>query len=143
MKVSLDSLDEEIKKALEDYNVEVVRATNESIKETAKEAVKTLKKGGPYKNRTGKYAKDWSAGQREKTKSVIEVQGYTVYNKENYQLTHLLEYGHQKHHHENSPWQKEYEQGFAAHHKQIPPKSAAAGIGEPSVPAAAVICNLF
>ena len=58
MKVSLDSLDEEIKKALEDYNVEVVRVTNESIKEAAKEAAKTLKNGGPYKNRTGAYAKD-------------------------------------------------------------------------------------
>ena len=57
MKVSLDSLDEEIKKALEDYNVEVVRVTNESIKEAAKEAAKTLKNGGPYKNRTGAYAK--------------------------------------------------------------------------------------
>lgn len=95
MKVSLDSLDEEIKKALEDYNVEVVRVTNESIKETAKEAAKMLKNGGPYKNRTGAYAKDWTAGQREKTKSVIQVQGYTVYNKDHSQLTHLLEYGHQ------------------------------------------------
>lgn len=93
MKVSLDSLDEEIKKALEDYNVEVVRVTNESIKETAKEAAKMLKNGGPYKNRTGAYAKDWTARQREKTKSVI--QGYTVYNKDHFQLTHLLEYGHQ------------------------------------------------
>lgn len=92
MKVSLDSLDEEIKKALEDYNVEVVRVTNESIKETAKEAAKMLKNGGPYKNRTGAYAKDWTAG---KTKSVIQVQGYTVYNKNHFQLTHLLEHGHQ------------------------------------------------
>lgn len=95
MKVSLDSLDEEIKKALEDYNVEVVRVTNESIKETAKEAAKMLKNGGPYKNRTRAYAKDWTAGQREKTKSVIQVQGYTVYNKNHFQLTHLLEHGHQ------------------------------------------------
>ena len=44
MKVSLDSLDEEIKKELENFNVEVVRATNESIKEAAREAAKTLKK---------------------------------------------------------------------------------------------------
>lgn len=95
MKVSLDSLDEEIKKALEDYNVEVVRVTNESIKETAKEAAKILKNGGSYKNRTGAYAKDWTARQREKTKSVIQVQGYTVYNKNHFQLTHLLEHGHQ------------------------------------------------
>lgn len=95
MKVSLDSLDEEIKKALEDYNVEVVRVTNESIKETAKEAAKMLKNGGPYKNRTGAYAKDWTAGQCKKTKSVKQVQGYTVYNKNHFQLTHLLEHGHQ------------------------------------------------
>ena len=95
MKVSLDSLDEEIKKALEDYNVEAVRVTNESIKEAAKEAAKTLKNGGPYKNRTGAYAKDWTAGQREKKKSVAQIQGYTVYNKDHSQLTHLLEYGHQ------------------------------------------------
>ena len=95
MKVSLDNLDEEIKKELENFNVEVVRATNESIKEAAREATRTLKKGGPYKNRTGKYARDWTTGQREKNKSVIEVQGYTVYNKKNYQLTHLLEHGHQ------------------------------------------------
>jgi hypothetical protein len=95
LKVSLDSLDEEIKKELENFNVEVVRATNESIKEAAREATRTLKKGGPYKNRTGKYARDWTTGQREKNKSVIEVQGYTVYNKKNYQLTHLLEHGHQ------------------------------------------------
>ncbi len=31
----------------------------------------------------------------EKTKSVIQVQGYTVYNKNHFQLTHLLEHGHQ------------------------------------------------
>jgi hypothetical protein len=95
LKVSLDNLDEVIKKELENYNVEVVRITNESIKEAAKEAAKTLKNGGPYKNRTGAYAKDWTAGQREKTKSVVQIQGYTVYNKDHFQLTHLLEYGHQ------------------------------------------------
>ena len=95
MKVSLDSLDEEIKKELENFNAAVINAANDSFQETAKDAAEMLKKGGPYKNRTGKYARDWTTGQREKSKSVIEVQGYTVYNKENYQLTHLLEHGHQ------------------------------------------------
>ena len=65
MKVSLDNLDEEIKKALEDYKVEVVRATNESIKEAAKEAVKTLKNGGLYQNKiSNKSARLYSLQQR-------------------------------------------------------------------------------
>ena len=95
MKVSLDSLDEEIKKELENFNAEVINAANDSFQETAKEAAEMLKKGGPYQERTGAYAKDWTAGQREKKKSVVQIQGYTVYNKDHFQLTHLLEYGHQ------------------------------------------------
>lgn len=96
MKVSLDSLDEEIKKALEDYNVEVVRVTNESIKEAAKEAAEMLKKGGPYQERTGAYTKDWAVDKRGSRTSVVTgLNGYSVYNKKHYQLTHLLEYGHQ------------------------------------------------
>ena len=48
MKVSLDSLDEEIKKELENFNAEVINAANDSFQETAKEAAEMLKKGGPY-----------------------------------------------------------------------------------------------
>ena len=95
MNVTINNLDEAIKAELENYNVEVVKATNESIREAAKEATKILKNGGPYQARTGAYQKDWVAKQRERTNSVVTVGGYTVYNKEHYQLTHLLEYGHQ------------------------------------------------
>lgn len=95
MKITIDSLDEEIKRQLEDFNVQAIEAANKSIKEAANEAVKMLREGGPYQNRKGAYAKDWTAGQRNKTKSVVEINGYTVYNKEHYQLTHLLEHGHQ------------------------------------------------
>lgn len=95
MNVKIENLDEEIKKQLEEYNLNVVQATNESIQETAKEAVKTLKQGGPYQKRTGKYAKSWAIKQKDRSKSVIKVGGYTVYNKEHHQLTHLLEFGHQ------------------------------------------------
>lgn len=95
MNVTINYLDEAIKAELENYNVEVVKATNESIREAAKEATKILKNGGPYQARTGAYQKDWVAKQRERTNSVVTVGGYTVYNKEHYQLTHLLEYGHQ------------------------------------------------
>ena len=95
MNVTINNLDEAIKAELENYNVEVVKATNESIREAAKEATKILKSGGPYQERTGAYEKDWTAKQRERASSVVEVDGYTVFNKKHYQLTHLLEYGHQ------------------------------------------------
>ncbi len=95
MNVTINNLDEAIKAELENYNVEVVKATNESIQEAAKEATKLLKNGGPYEKRTGAYAKNWAAKQRERKSSVVEVGGYTVYNKKHYQLTHLLEHGHQ------------------------------------------------
>lgn len=88
MKVSLDSLDEEIKKELENFNAEVINAANDSFQETAKEAAEMLKKGGPYQERTGAYTKDWAVDKPG-------LNGYSVYNKKHYQLTHLLENGHQ------------------------------------------------
>lgn len=96
MKVSLDNLDEEIKKELESFNAEVINAANESFQETAKEAAAMLKKGGPYQERTGTYTKDWAVDKRGSRTSVVTgLNGYSVYNKKHYQLTHLLEYGHQ------------------------------------------------
>ena len=84
MKVSLDSLDEEIKKELENFNAEVINAAE------------MLKKGGPYQERTGAYTKDWAVDKRGSRTSVVTgLNGYSVYNKKHYQLTHLLENGHQ------------------------------------------------
>lgn len=57
LNVTINNLDEAIKAELENYNVEVVKATNESIREAAKEATKILKNGGPYQARTGAYEK--------------------------------------------------------------------------------------
>lgn len=97
MKVSIDGLGEEIKKQLEDWhNKELKSAVNKGLEETAKEAADELKKGGAYKERTGKYTKDWTYRKRNSRKAVITgLNGYSVYNKKNYQLTHLLEKGHQ------------------------------------------------
>lgn len=92
MKVSLDSLDEEIKKELKNFNAEVINAANDSFQETAKEAAEMLKKGGPYQERTGAYTKDWAVGKRGSRTSVVT---RLIYNKKHYQLTHLLENGHQ------------------------------------------------
>ena len=55
-----------------------------------------MKQGGPYTERTGKYTKDWTHDVRGSRASAITgLNGYSVYNKKHYQLTHLLEKGHQ------------------------------------------------
>ena len=97
MKTDIDGLDEAIKEQLEDWsNGELKRAVNESLEETAAAAAKSLRQGGPYKERTGKYTKDWTYDQRTRRASVITgLNGYSVYNKKHYMLTHLLEKGHQ------------------------------------------------
>lgn len=97
MKTLIDNLDSAIKEQLEEWgNVELKQAVNAGIEETAAFAAKELKRGGPYKDRTGKYKKDWTYEQRNGRKSVITgLNSYTVYNRKHYQLTHLLEKGHQ------------------------------------------------
>ncbi len=96
MRASIDNLDEEIKKQLEAFNADVISAANKSFKETAEEAAEMLKKGGPYQERTGKYTKDWLADKRgSRASAVTGLDDYSVYNKKHYQLTHLLENGHQ------------------------------------------------
>ena len=97
MRTSIDGLDEAIKAELENWsNGELKRAVNESLEETAAAAARSLKQGGPYKERTGKYTKDWTYDKRSTRASVITgLDGYSVYNKKHYQMTHLLEKGHQ------------------------------------------------
>lgn len=96
MNITINNLDEEIKRQLESFNTEVMNTANESFWETAEEAAEMLKKGGPYQERTGKYTKDWTAEQRgSRASAVTGLNGYSVYNKKHYQLTHLLEHGHQ------------------------------------------------
>lgn len=91
-----EDLDKEIVKMLEDWaNVDVRRAANEAIKETAQTAAKMMKKGGPYKNRTGQYAKNWAAKLRKgKYTKGIATEEYSIHNKKHYRIAHLLEKGH-------------------------------------------------
>ena len=93
MRTDIDGLDEAIKNELENWsNGELRRAVNESLEETAAAAAESLRRGGPYRERTGKYTKDWTHDQRSSRTSVITgLNGYSVYNKKHYQLTHLLE----------------------------------------------------
>lgn len=97
MNATIDGLGEAIKAELEDWaNGDLRRAINEGLEETAEAAERMLKQGGPYRERTGKYTKDWTHEQRSsRASSITGLNGYSVYNKKHYQLTHLLEKGHQ------------------------------------------------
>jgi hypothetical protein len=81
------NLADEIAKALTDYTDEITEALEKEKKDKGKKAVQLLKERSP-KGKTGKYAKGWT----EKNIDGKEV----IYNKTNYQRTHLLEYGHAK-----------------------------------------------
>lgn len=93
VKVKPDQLDEAIRAELETYSADISRNVNENLKEVADKTVETLKKGGSYRERTGKYTPDWSVTERP-GRSVMQGAEYSAHNRKHYQLTHLLEKGH-------------------------------------------------
>lgn len=93
VKVKPEQLDAAIREQLETYSEEVRQNLNENLKEVAEKTAETLKQGGTYKERTGKYTPDWSVTAR-KAVSTVKGEQYSVHNRKHYQLTHLLEKGH-------------------------------------------------
>ena len=95
VKVDYNSLSEEIQNQLKNFGTSLNREINEGLKEVAEKTAETLRQGGPYNERSGKYTRDWDVKLRKRSySSVTMTEEYTVYNKKNYQLTHLLEKGH-------------------------------------------------
>ena len=83
---NIEGLSDAIVKALAEYTDEIEKGLEVEKKSVADKAVQTLKTTSPKK--TGKYAKGWT---------VSDIKGKkVVHNKTDYQLTHLLEYGHAK-----------------------------------------------
>jgi len=79
-------LSSEIAKSLTAYTNEVEETLVDAQEKITKDGAKRLKSTSPKD--TGAYAKGWRV---KNTKD-----GYILYNKTNYQLTHLLEKGHAK-----------------------------------------------
>lgn len=87
--IKVDSLSKEIMKALENYSDDISEAVEEVSDKVGEEAVKEIKQVSPKK--CGKYAKGWKLKKDKLGKNRYSVK---IHNKTDYQLTHLLEFGH-------------------------------------------------
>ena len=88
------SVSAQVDHLLNDYTVEMKRKATEIFDQVAKEAVQQLKATSPRGKgkHAGEYAKAWTIKrQNDKRKGLATI---TVHNRDHYQLTHLLEYGH-------------------------------------------------
>lgn len=92
-KINIDKLANELLKELETYRNVTVELMEGVVKETAKETVRQLKNTSPKDS--GEYAKSWRS-KRDNTLKGKWAFSMVVYNKDHYQLTHLLEHGHAK-----------------------------------------------
>ena len=77
---------EQIAQILDDYEKEVQKKAGEAIKSVSQDVAKRLRETSP-KGPTGDYAKGWRVKKNK-------YDDYIVHNATDYQLTHLLEYGH-------------------------------------------------
>lgn len=86
IKIGPEQLQSTIQNMLSQIPQKVDNVVDEATKKVAKEAVKTLKATSPKRDGGGRYAKGWAVKKQGK-KTII-------HNKTDYQLTHLLENGH-------------------------------------------------
>ena len=88
-----EELQEALKDYLENYVEDIEDGVKEETKEISKKAVEELKQISPkgHGSRKNPYFKGWSrqSGKQNKGRYTIK-----IHNKTNYQLTHLLEFGH-------------------------------------------------
>lgn len=83
-----------ITRMLDDYLLTVSDDVEESVKAAAEHTAMRLRNTSP--ERSGAYAKSWSAKRSPKRARSVYNISYVVYNKKHYRLTHLLEKGHAK-----------------------------------------------
>ena len=88
--IDANLLIKELSKALENYADDISAEVEEVANKVGKEAVDELKQTSPRGARES-YAKGWKLKKDKKGKNLYTVK---IHNKTDYQLTHLLEFGH-------------------------------------------------
>lgn len=88
-----EKLSEQLKTYLEEYVEDITEGVEKETDSVTKEAVKEIKSTSPkgYGKRKTPYYKGWTRqkGKERKGRFIVK-----IHNKTNYQLTHLLEFGH-------------------------------------------------
>lgn len=89
------SIEEQLEAIFEEYAESLEAAKDVAAETTAKETVQELKSASPVGTgpRAGKYARGWRSKETD--------DGYVVYNATDWQLTHLLNNGHDLYLHGN------------------------------------------
>lgn len=88
--IDVNLLSKEITKALENYKDDISAEVEEVANKVGKEAVNELKQTSP-KGARKEYCKGWRLKKDKRGKNLYTIK---IHNKTDYQLTHLLEFGH-------------------------------------------------
>lgn len=90
-RVRIDELAKTVMDGLEEYANLATEDLKKAVKKAGQECKKNVQEKAPVK--TGKYKKSWAVKTTKETSNSMEV---TVHSTNQYQLTHLLEFGHAK-----------------------------------------------
>lgn len=90
VRVSSRTFDVEVVRAVEGHIDDIHEANASDVREVSKQTRAALRRGGPYRSRTGRYKVSWRFEVKESDLGTTGV----VYSKGHAGLTHLLELGH-------------------------------------------------